>query len=859
MPVKEKFKVGGMSCAACSARVEKAVSKVSGVKSVAVNLILGEMQVEYGEPASEKSIIAAVVGAGYTAKKAVDEKRTSRFLPETKKLLTRLILSLALLIPLMYVSMGSMLGAPLPPFLSPDKHLLAFALYQAILTLAILIINKKFFISGVKSLISLSPNMDALVTIGAGASFIYSVVTTVRIGVTPPAEMTEHSMHLMHELYFEGAAMIVTLITLGKFLESLSKGRTTDAIDSLLSLMPETAVILKDGVEVTVPIGEVREGDVFVVKTGDAIPVDGVIISGGAAINQANLTGESIPSDKTVGDEIYSSTVNMNGYITAKATRVGNDSTINRIVETVKNVSLTKAPIAKIADKVSGVFVPAVMGVALLTFIIWLFIGQGVSVALTKAVAVLVISCPCALGLATPVAIMVGGGVGAKHGVLFKTATSLEVLGKCKNVVLDKTGTITYGKPAVTDVIPAFSNKELLQKIAVAIESLSKHPLAKAVAESLPESDVVLSDFTELTGSGLKAKWGDKSIIAGNAKLMANENVDIKGYESVAEKLAAEGKTPLYFALDGALAGIIAVADKPKKEAKEVIAKLSSYGINVYMLTGDNRATALAIASLVGIREENVISDVLPEDKQNAVAKLKENALTAMVGDGVNDAPALSAADVGVAVSSGSFVAVDAAEVVVMNDLSSLLFAFKLSKRTILNVKENLFWAFIYNIIGIPIAAGAFAAIGWSLSPMFAAAAMSLSSVFVVSNALRLNLVKPDVLASLHKHHKQEKAACGSCDDSCGGSGETCKIQETKNSAAKTQPTEDIMKEILNVKGMMCGHCEATVEKKVKAVSGVTAVKADHTSGKVTVEFTSPATLTQVKEAIKAADYEVID
>ena len=856
MIIKEIFKVGGMSCAACSARVEKAVSKVSGVKSVAVNLILGEMQVEYGEPASEKSIIAAVVGAGYTAKKAVEEKRTSRFLPETKKLLTRLILSLALLVPLMYVSMGSMLGAPLPPFLSPDKHLLAFALYQAILTLAILIINKKFFISGVKSLISLSPNMDALVTIGAGASFIYSVVTTVRIGVTPPAEIQEHSMHLMHELYFEGAAMIVTLITLGKFLESLSKGRTTDAIDSLLSLMPETAVLLKDGVEVTVPISEVREGDVFVVKTGDAIPVDGVIISGGAAINQANLTGESIPLDKTVGDEIYSSTVNMNGYITAKATRVGNDSTINRIVETVKNVSLTKAPIAKIADKVSGVFVPAVMGIALLTFLVWLIIGQGVSAALTKAVAVLVISCPCALGLATPVAIMVGGGVGAKHGVLFKTATSLEVLGKCKNVVLDKTGTITYGKPAVTDVIPAFSNKELLQKIAVAIESLSKHPLAKAVAESLPESDIVLSDFTELTGSGLKAKWGDKSIIAGNAKLMASENVDIKGYESVAEKLAGEGKTPLYFALAGTLAGIIAVADKPKKEAKEVIAKLASYGINVYMLTGDNRATALAIASLVGIRKENVISDVLPEDKQNAVAKIKENALTAMVGDGVNDAPALSAADVGVAVSSGSFVAVDAAEVVVMNDLSSLLFAFKLSKRTILNVKENLFWAFIYNIIGIPIAAGAFAAIGWSLSPMFAAAAMSLSSVFVVSNALRLNLVKPDVLAS---SHKQEKSACGSCDDSCEALGKTRKIQETKNSAAKIQPTEDIMKEILNVKGMMCGHCEATVEKRVKAIAGVTAVKADHTSGKVTVEFTSPATLTQVKEAIKAADYEVID
>ena len=856
MIIKEKFKVGGMSCAACSARVEKAVSKVSGVKSVAVNLILGEMQVEYGEPASEKSIIAAVVGAGYTAKKAVEEKRTSRFLPETKKLLTRLILSLALLVPLMYVSMGSMLGAPLPPFLSPDKHLLVFALYQAILTLAILIINKKFFISGVKSLISLSPNMDALVTIGAGASFIYSVVTTVRIGVTPPAEIQEHSMHLMHELYFEGAAMIVTLITLGKFLESLSKGRTTDAIDSLLSLMPETAVLLKEGVEVTVPIDEVREGDIFVVKTGDAIPVDGVIISGGAAINQANLTGESIPLDKTVGDEIYSSTVNMNGYITAKATRVGNDSTINRIVETVKNVSLTKAPIAKIADKVSGVFVPAVMGVALLTFLIWLIIGQSVSAALTKAVAVLVISCPCALGLATPVAIMVGGGVGAKHGVLFKTATSLEVLGKCKNVVLDKTGTITYGKPAVTDVIPAFSNKELLQKIAVAIESLSKHPLAKAVAESLPESDIVLSDFTELTGSGLKAKWGDKSIIAGNAKLMASENVDIKEHESVAEKLASEGKTPLYFALDGTLAGIIAVADKPKKEAKEVIAKLASYGINVYMLTGDNSATALAIASLVGIRKENVISDVLPEDKQNAVAKIKEKALTAMVGDGVNDAPALSAADVGVAVSSGSFVAVDAAEVVVMNDLSSLLFAFKLSKRTILNVKENLFWAFIYNIIGIPIAAGAFAAIGWSLSPMFAAAAMSLSSVFVVSNALRLNLVKPDVLAS---SHKQEKSACGSCDDCCEASGKTRKIQETKNSATKIQPTEDIMKEILNVKGMMCGHCEATVEKKVKAIAGVTAVKADHTSGKVTVEFTSPATLTEVKEAIKAADYEVID
>ncbi len=849
MPIRQKFKVGGMSCAACSARVEKAVSAVNGVKSVAVNLILGEMQVEFDEPATEKSIIAAVVGAGYTAK-ADDgkEKKTLHSSPETKKLLTRLIISLALLVPLMYVSMGSMFGAPLPPFLSGDENALYFALYQAIFTLAILIINRKFFVSGVKSLISLSPNMDALVTIGAGASFIYSVVTTVRIGVTP-----EHAMHLKHELYFEGAAMIVTLITLGKFLESLSKGRTTDAIDALLSLMPETATLLKDGVEVTVPIDEVREGDIFVVKTGDAVPVDGVIISGGAAINQANLTGESIPVDKTVGDEISSSTVNMNGYITAKATRVGNDSTINRIVEMVKNVSLTKAPIAKIADKVAGVFVPAVMGIALVTFIIWLIIGQGISNALTHAVAVLVISCPCALGLATPVAIMVGSGVGAKHGVLFKTATSLEVLGKCKNVVMDKTGTITYGKPAVTDVIPASADKKTLQKIAVAIEALSKHPLAKAVVESLPESDIVLSDFAELTGSGLKAKWGDKSIIAGNAKLMASENIDIKEYKSVAEKLAGEGKTPLYFALGGTLAGIIAVADKPKKEAKEVIAKLTSYAINVYMLTGDNRATALAIASLVGIKEENVISDVLPEDKQNVVAKLKAQALTAMVGDGVNDAPALSAADVGVAVSSGSFVAVDAAEVVVMNDLSSLLFAFKLSKRTILNVKENLFWAFIYNIIGIPIAAGAFAAIGWSLNPMFAAAAMSLSSVFVVSNALRLNLVKPDVLASLPK---VEKSACG---NSCGDLGKTCKTQETKNAAAKTQPTEDIMKEIINVKGMMCGHCEATVEKKVKAIAGVTAVKADHVSGKVTVEFASPATLTEIKEAIKAADYTVVD
>lgn len=845
MSNQQKFKVGGMSCAACSTRVEKAVSAVKGVKSVAVNLILGEMQVEYDEPACEKSIIAAVIDAGYTAKTDNGkERKTFQSSFETQKLLKRLIASLILLIPLMYVSMGSMFGAPLPPFLSGSENLLYFAIYQAVLTLAILIINRRFFVSGVKSLINLSPNMDALVTIGAGASFIYSLVTTIRIGTMSFETSLEQASHLMHELYFEGAAMIVTLITFGKFLESLSKGRTTNAINSLLSLMPQTAVLLKDGKEVIVPIDDVQKGDIFIVKTGDCIPVDGMIISGSASINQANLTGESIPVDKTVGDEVSSSTVNMNGYITAQAIRVGKDSTINKIVEMVKNVSLTKAPIAKIADKVAGVFVPSVMGIALITFIVWLFIGQSISTALTHAVAVLVISCPCALGLATPVAIMVGSGTGAKHGVLFKTATSLEALGKCKNVVLDKTGTITYGRPMVTDVIPVSVSMETLQKIAVSIESLSKHPLAKAIVESLPKSDIVLSKFNELTGSGLKAMWEDKPVIAGNAKLMLDKKIDIAKYTNIASELAKDGKTPIYFALNGVLAGIIAVADEPKKEAAEVIKKLASYGINVYMLTGDNRATALAIASLVNIKPKNVISDVLPEDKQKIVANLKEEALTTMVGDGVNDAPALSAADVGVAVSSGSFVAVDAAEVVVMNDLSSLLFAFKLSKRTMLNVKENLFWAFIYNIIGIPIAAGAFTALGWSLSPMFAAAAMSLSSVFVVSNALRLNLVKPDILTTLTMQDKKD----------CNGN---CKITEIKNSATESQPTEDIMKETISVKGMMCAHCEATVEKKVKAIVGVTAVKADHIDGKVVVEFKAPATLNEIKEAIKAADYTI--
>lgn len=831
--METKFKVGGMSCSACALRVEKAVSSVEGVDKVAVNLILNEMMVSYSSPADDKAIIAAVVGAGYTAKKDEEKSRAVQDKP-TKKILFRLIASVALLVPLMYVSMGSMWGAPIPSFLSPDENPLSFAIFQAVLALVILVINGKFFVSGMKSIIHLSPNMDALVMIGAGASYLYSLYFTFKIGLQP-----EHAHHYIHQLYFEGAATIVTLITVGKWLESLSKGRTTDAIKSLTALMPETAVLLKDDKEVTVPVEDVKVGDLFVVRTGDSVPVDGVIVKGNASVNQANLTGESIPVDKIVGDEISSSTVNMNGYIVAKATRVGEDSTINKIVEMVKNVSLTKAPIAKIADKVASVFVPSVMGIALVTFVVWLIVGAGISEALKYAVAVLVISCPCALGLATPVAIMVGSGVGAKHGVLYKTATSLEALGKCKIVVLDKTGTITYGKPEVTDIIPAALDEEKLKNLAASLESLSGHPLAKAVTDSLGSGTLNIENFEEMSGSGLKASYKGNTVYAGNLKLMKSQGVNTSDYEETSAKLASDGKTPLFFSVGGELAGIIAVADKPKKNAKEVIEKLSLMGVETYMLTGDNKATASAIAAKVGIPSDRVISDVLPQDKQSVVLKLKENGRTAMVGDGVNDAPALSAADVGVAMSNGSFVAVDAAEVVVMNDLSSLLFSFKLSKRTILNVKENLFWAFIYNVIGIPIAAGVFSFLDFTLSPMLAAAAMSLSSVFVVSNALRLNFVKPDKLSD-------DLPRSDACESVCKTQTQTIKTKE-----------DDIMTEKITVRGMMCAHCEATVEKAVQSLNGVKSCKADHANNLVTVEFSSPATLEEIKQAIAAKDYTV--
>lgn len=829
--MEKNFKVGGMSCSACGLRVEKAVKRVDGVFEVTVNVISGEMKVTFSQPANETAIAAAVRGTGYTV--SIDGERKGEMSSDTKKTFIRLIASVILLLPLMYLSMGGMFGAPLPAFVKQTP--LISAIIQGTLALIILIINGRFFVSGFKSIIRLSPNMDALVMIGSGASFLYSLAVTIKMGIR-----VEEASALLCDLYYEGSAMIVTLITVGKALEKLSKGRTTDAIKALVSLSPSTATILRNGEEIVVPVENVKLGDLFVVKTGDNVPVDGIIVEGGGAIDQANLTGESLPVDKTVGDEISSSTINTNGYIVARATRVGKDTAINQIIETVRNASLTKAPIAKTADKVASVFVPAVMLIAVITFAVWLIVGSELAFALKKAVAVLVISCPCALGLATPVAIMVGAGVGAKNGALYKNAASLEALGKCKIAVVDKTGTITYGKPTVTDVFCKTEDEQRLKKIAVALESLSSHPLAKAVIEAFDEIGDKIDDFEELSGLGVKGCLNGVVVAAGNAKLMGSLGVDVGEYTGKAKELALNGKTPLFFSENGVLLGVIALADKPKAEAKSVISALKHYGVQTYMLTGDNRATALAIAKSVGINEENVISDVMPNDKQAEVMRLKKYGKVAMIGDGVNDAPALSSANVGVAVASGSFVAVDAAEIVVMNDLTSLLFAFKLSKRVILNVKENLFWAFVYNVIGIPVAAGAFYAwLGLSLSPMLAAAAMSLSSLFVVGNALRLNLVKPDAV---------EKSS-----------------DFISNNALKTQKIEqnnikeDVMKEIINVKGMMCGHCEASVEKAVTAIDGVLSCKACHETGKVTVEYSAPATLELIKSAIKAKDYQVID
>ena len=834
----KQYTVTGMSCAVCSARVEKAVGKVPGVTSVSVSLLTNTMGVE-GD-AADAEIIAAVVNAGYGVKQndVLKDK-------ETPKIRKRFIASLCFLVPLMYVSMGHMMWEwPLPERMA-ENHV-AIGIFQLLFTGIIMVINQKFFISGFKSLWHKAPNMDTLVALGASASFLYSVYAL--FAMTDAQMRGDHAsvMNYMHEFYFESAAMILTLITLGKMLESHSKGKTTDALKSLMNLAPKTAVIVENGEEVTVPIEQVAKGNVFVVRPGESIPVDGVVLEGHSAVDEAALTGESIPVDKTVGDKVSAATINRSGFIRCEATRVGEDTTLSQIIKMVSDAAATKAPIAKIADKVSGVFVPVVISIATVTILIWLLAGSGVGFALARGISVLVISCPCALGLATPVAIMVGNGVGAKQGILFKTAVSLEEAGKVKVVALDKTGTITNGEPRVTDVIACGSKpsmnmqdvqeadeKELLQ-LAYALEKKSEHPLARAIIDYGNEQSVLqeaVDDFEALPGNGLTGVYQGCEVVGGNLKFIKIKTTVPAEMEKQAERLAKQGKTPLFFAKDGNLCGIIAVADTIKNDSKEAIAQLQNMGIRVVMLTGDNEQTAKAIGAQVGVDE--VIAGVLPDGKEEVIRKLmEENGKTAMVGDGINDAPALTRADIGIAIGAGTDVAIEAADVVLMkNSLMDVPAAIRLSRATLRNIKQNLFWAFIYNIIGIPLAAGIWYPIfGLKLNPMFGAAAMSLSSFCVVTNALRLNLA--DITNT-----KRDK---------------TYKIEHNKKKEVET------MKKTMKINGMMCGHCEARVKKVLEALPEVKEAMVSHEEGIAILTLESSVADEVLKKTIEDQDYEVV-
>lgn len=794
----EQYSVTGMSCAACSARVEKAVSKVEGVTSCSVSLLTNSMGVE--GTASPHEIIAAVEAAGYGAyKKGNEVKNVSSNYEdiltnkETSVMKKRLITSLVFLVVLMYFSMGHMMwGWPLPSFFE-DNHV-AMGLVQLLLTIAVMVINQKFFVSGFKSLWHRAPNMDTLVALGSGASFIYSVYALFAMTNAQVNGGSEAAMPYMHEFYFESAAMILALITVGKMLEALSKGKTTDALKGLMKLAPKTATIVMDNKEVTLPIEQVKKGDIFVVKPGENIPVDGVIISGSSAVNESALTGESIPIDKTEGDIVSAATINQSGFIRCEATRVGEDTTLSQIIKMVSDAAATKAPIAKVADKVSGVFVPAVIAISVVTIIVWFLLGESIGFALARGISVLVISCPCALGLATPVAIMVGNGMGARNGILFKTAVSLEEAGKINIVALDKTGTITMGEPKVTDIIPVkdISENELLIN-AYSLEKKSEHPLAKAIierAENMGINANEVTDFKALPGNGLSAMLEGSELTGGNMKFAERQTDISDDIKLKAEKLAMEGKTPLFFCKDKKLIGIIAVADTIKDDSPEAIKELQNMGINVVMLTGDNERTANAIGKQAGVDE--IIAGVLPDGKESVIRTLKEKGKVAMVGDGINDAPALTRADIGIAIGAGTDIAIDAADVVLMKSrLSDVPAAIRLSRATLRNIHENLFWAFIYNVIGIPLAAGLFISLfGWKLNPMFGAAAMSLSSFCVVSNALRLNLF------NIHSSKRNKKIK------------------------SKTIKEEKKMKKI-NIEGMMCMHCVGHVEKALKSIEGV--------------------------------------
>jgi len=853
----KQYIVTGMSCAACSSRVEKAVSKVEGVENCSVSLLTNSMGVE--GTASDEAVIKAVEDAGYgaslkTSHTASDKSGTSqksgsqgmyaaqedmlkdRATPVLKK---RLIASVGFLIVLMYISMGHMMwGWPLPSFLEGNH--VAMGLIQMLLTIIIMVINQKFFISGFKGLLHKAPNMDTLVALGSGAAFVYSTYALFAMTDAQVRMDMDGVMHYMHEFYFESAAMILTLITVGKMLEAHSKGKTTDAIKSLMKLAPKTANIIRDGSELNVPVENVKKGDIFIVRPGENIPVDGIVVEGSSAVNEAALTGESIPVDKSAGDNVSAATLNQSGFLKCEASRVGEDTTLSQIIQMVSDAAATKAPIAKIADRVSGVFVPAVITIALITIAAWLIAGQSVGFALARGISVLVISCPCALGLATPVAIMVGNGMGAKNGMMFKTASSLEETGKIDIVALDKTGTITSGEPKVTDIICAdgFGKNDLLEN-AYSIEMLSEHPLAKAVTGYVKDnkSDIFnkkynITEFQALAGNGLSGINGEDKITGGSLKFMSNTVNVPKEMDKKAQELAEQGKTPLLFAKNDKLLGIIAVADVIKEESGQAVKELHDMGVRVVMLTGDNERTAKAIGRQAGVDE--VIAGVLPDGKEAVIRKLKESGKVAMVGDGINDAPALTRADIGIAIGAGTDIAIDAADIVLMKSrLTDVSAAIRLSRATLRNIHENLFWAFFYNIIGIPLAAGVWIPLfGWTLNPMFGAAAMSLSSFCVVTNALRLNLFK--VYDASHDRKRVKKH------------------DNNKNSKG-----EKNMEKTLNIEGMMCGHCEARVKKALEALAQVDEAVVSHESGTAVVKLNVDVDNAVLKEAVEAQDYKV--
>lgn len=853
----EQYNVTGMSCAACSARVEKAVKKVPGVTSCSVSLLTNSMGVE--GTASPAAILSAVQEAGYgaspknaSASKASDASADLDALAdrETPKLKRRLIASLGFLLVLMYFSMGHMMwGWPLPHWF--DGNHVAMGLVQLLLAGIVMVINQKFFINGFKGLIHGAPNMDTLVALGSMASFVWSTYALFAMTRAQVDGNDELVMHYMMEFYFESAAMILTLITVGKMLEARSKGKTTDALKSLMKLTPKTATLVRDGAEVTVAIADVQKGDVFVVRPGENIPVDGVVLEGTSAVNESALTGESIPVDKAIGDKVSAATTNQSGFLRCEATRVGEDTTLAQIIKMVSDAASTKAPISKIADTVSGFFVPAVISIAVVTTIVWLLLGHELGYALARGISVLVISCPCALGLATPVAIMVGNGLGAKNGILFKTAASLEAAGRTQIVALDKTGTITEGAPRVTDLLPAegVTETELLT-LAAALESRSEHPLAKAVladAEAKAITPPEVTDFAALPGNGLAAKLDGMDIYAGNAAFIQTKLTLPAALAQQAEKLAAEGKTPLFFGGAGRLLGVIAVADTIKEDSPEAIRQLQNMGIRVVMLTGDNQRTADAIGRQAGVDE--VIAGVLPDGKEAVIRQLQASGKVAMVGDGINDAPALTRADTGIAIGAGTDVAIDAADVVLMNSkLSDVPAAIRLSRATLRNIHENLFWAFIYNIIGIPLAAGLFIPFGLTLNPMFGAAAMSLSSFCVVSNALRLNLF--DLHSTRHDHKTASPAAAP-----VQSAAENNKKSDAEAPEVKTE--DNLMKKTLKVEGMMCGHCEARVKKALEALPEVDEAVVSHEAGTAIVTLNAEVADDVLKNAVEAQDYKV--